>query len=289
MAERVRIGDRLVGDGEPCFVVAEIGINHNGDLDTARKLISAAVLAGCDAVKFQKRTVEVVYTPEELARPRENPFGETNGDLKRGLELGWDEYGAIDDFCRLNRIMWYASCWDEESVDFIARFDPPCFKIASACLSDDDLLRHHRLYGKPIILSTGMSTLEQIDHAVEILGTGDLILMHCTSTYPAKPEELNLKAIQTLKEHYGVPVGYSGHEVGLPTSLAASALGACMIERHITLDRAMWGSDQAASVEPHGLARLVREIRAIEAAMGDGVKRIFESELPVMRKLRRVG
>jgi len=288
MEKEVRIGKRLVGDGYPCFVVADIGINHNGDIDIARKLISAALLAGCDAVKFQKRTIEVVYTPEELAKPRESPFGTTNGDLKRGLEFGYEQYKAIDEYCRLHNILWYASCWDEASVDFIAQFNPPCFKISSACLTDDNLLRHHRRYGRPIILSTGMSTLEQIDHAIEILDTNDLILMHCTSTYPSKVEELNLKAILTLKERYDVPVGYSGHEVGLSTSVAASVLGACIIERHITLDRAMWGSDQAASVEPHGFARLVRDIHVIEAAMGDGVKRLYESEKPIMQKLRRV-
>ena len=289
MANKVRIGDRWVGDGEPCFIVAEIGINHNGDLDIARKLISAALLAGCDAVKFQKRTVDVVYTPEELARPRENPFGTTNGDLKRGLEFGYEQYKAIDQYCRLHNILWYASCWDEASVDFMEQFDPPCYKIASASLTDGNLLRHHRRYGRPIILSTGMSTLEQIDHAVEVLGTEDLILMHCTSTYPSKLEELNLRAIQALRERFDVPVGYSGHEVGLATSVAAATLSACMVERHITLDRAMWGSDQAASVEPQGFARLARDIHAIETAMGDGVKRLYESEIPVMQKLRRVG
>jgi N-acetylneuraminate synthase len=289
MAQKVKIGERLVGEGEPCFVVAEIGINHNGDLDLARKLISAAHLAGCDAVKFQKRTVEVVYTPEELARPRENPFGATNGDLKRGLEFGAREYRAIGQYCRLHNILWYTSCWDEASVDFIEKFDPPCYKIASASLTDDNLLRHHRRYGRPIILSTGMSTIEQIDHAVDVLGTKDLILMHCTSTYPSTLEELNLKAIQTFRERYDVPVGYSGHEVGLASSVATAALSACMVERHITLDRAMWGSDQAASVEPQGFARLVRDIHAVEAAMGDGIKRVYESEIPVMQKLRRVG
>jgi len=288
MVEKVKIGNRLVGDGEPCFVVAEIGINHNGDLGICRKLISAAALAGCDAVKFQKRTVDVVYTPEELAKPRENPFGTTNEDLKRGLEFGYEDYQAIDEYCQLNNIVWYASCWDEASVDFIGQFDRPCYKIASACLTDDDLLRYYRRFGRPIILSTGMSTLEQIDHAVEVLGTEDLILLHCTSTYPAKPEELNLKAIQTLKARYDLPAGYSGHEVGLATSVAASVLGACMIERHITLDRAMWGSDQAASVEPQGFSRLVRDVHVIESAMGDGVKRVYESEIPIMKKLRRV-
>jgi len=289
MADRVRIGERWVGEGEPCFVVAEIGINHNGDLEIARKLISAAMLAECDAVKFQKRTIEVEYTAEELARPRENPFGRTNGELKRALEFGFEEYEAIDDYCRQQRIMWYASCWDEGSVDFIEQFAPPCHKIASACLTNDNLLRHHRRTGRPLILSTGMSNLDQIDHAVDVIGTDDLILMHCTSTYPAKSEELNLRSIQTLRERYDVPVGYSGHEVGLATSCAATVLGACMVERHITLDRAMWGSDQAASVEAHGLARLVRDIRVIERALGDGEKRVYESEIPIMQKLRRVG
>lgn len=278
----------MVGDGEPCFIVAEIGINHNGDLDVARKLISAAHLAGCDAVKFQKRTVEVVYTAEELFKARENPFGPTNGDLKRGLEFGLKQYVAIDEFCRTLKIPWLASCWDEASVDFIAHFDPPCFKIASASLTDDNLLRYHRRLKKPIVLSTGMSTLEQIDHAVEVLGKEDLILMHTTSTYPAKTEELNLACIAQLKKRYDLPVGYSGHEVGLQTSLAAASLGACMIERHITLDRAMWGSDQAASVEPNGIARLVRDIHIVEKAMGDGVKRILDSEVPIIKKLRRV-
>jgi N-acetylneuraminate synthase len=288
MTNKVKIGSHLVGDGEPCFVVAEIGINHNGDMDIARKLISAAHLAGCDAVKFQKRTIEVVYTSEELAKPRDNPFGPTNGDLKRGLEFGREQYRAIGEYCRMLKILWYASCWDEASVDFIAQFDPPCFKIASASLTDDNLLKHHRRLKKLIILSTGMSTLEQIDHAVEVLGKEDLILMHTTSTYPAKTEELNLACIGQLKKRYALPVGYSGHEVGLQTSLAAVTLGACMIERHITLDRAMWGSDQAASVEPSGIARLVRDIHTVEKAMGDGVKCVLDSEVPIIKKLRRV-
>jgi N-acetylneuraminate synthase len=288
MATKVTIGNRLIGEGEPCFVIAELGINHNGDVDIARKLIAAAHLAGCDAVKFQKRTIDIVYTPEELAKPRENPFGPTNGDLKRGLEFGLKQYVAMDEYCQMHKIMWLASCWDEGAVDFIAQFDPPCFKIASASLTDDHLLRHHRRFKKPIILSTGMSTLEQIDHAVEVLDKEDLILMHTTSTYPAKIEELNLSCIRRMKERYDVPIGYSGHEVGLSTSLAAATLGACIIERHITLDRAMWGSDQAASVEPNGMARLVRDVHAIERGMGDGQKRVLEGEVPIIRKLRRV-
>lgn len=288
MSNAVRIGNRWVGQGHPCFVIAEIGINHNGDLDLARKLVSGAVLAGCHAVKFQKRTVEVVYTPEELAKPRENPFGPTNGDLKRGLEFGIQQYRAIDDYCRMLNILWFGSCWDEASVDFMELFNPPCFKIASASLTDDNLLRYHRQYKRPIILSTGMSTIEEIDHAVEVLDTNDLILMHCTSTYPCKPEELNLRMIETLQKRYPFPIGYSGHEVGLQTTVAAAGLGACMIERHITLDRAMWGSDQAASVETNGFARLVRDIATIESAMGDGVKRVYDSEVPILNKLRRV-
>lgn len=288
MTNPVKIGDRLVGDGQPCYVVAEIGINHNGDLALAKKLIDAASFTGCDAVKFQKRTIDVVYTPEELARPRENPFGTTNGDLKYGLEFGAEEYAEIERYCQDKGMMWYASAWDEASVDFLEQFDPPCYKIASASLTDDHLLRHHRQYGRPIILSTGMSSIEEIDHAVEVLGTDDLILLHCTSTYPSKVEELDLKVILTLKERYGVPVGYSGHEVGLAPSVAAATMGACMIERHITLDRAMWGSDQAASVEPQGFARMIKDIRAIETAMGDGVKRVWPSEVPIREKLRRV-
>lgn len=285
----VNIGGKLVGPGQPCYVTAEIGINHNGDLNLARRLISASVLAGCDAVKFQKRTIDVVYTAEELSRPRENPFGETNGDLKHGLEFDQSAYEEISEYCKTHEIDWFASCWDEASVDFIEAFDPPCYKIASASLTDDNLLRHHRQTGKPIVLSTGMSTLEQIDHAVEVLGTNDLVVLHATSTYPSKPEELNLHCIQTFMDRYQVPIGYSGHEVGLPTTSAARALGACFIERHISLDRSMWGSDQAASVEPIGFTRLVAQIRAIEAALGDGKKVVYDSEQPIIEKLRRVG
>jgi N-acetylneuraminate synthase len=289
MSHAVHIGKYTIGEGHPCFIVAEIGINHNGNVELAKKLIDTAALGGCDAVKFQKRTVEVVYTPEELAKPRENPFGPTNGDLKRGLEFGNEQYAEINRYCTAKDILWYSSCWDEASVDFMERFNPPCYKIASASLTDDALLRHHRRYGRPIILSTGMSTMEQVDHAVDVLGTTDLILLHCTSTYPSSVEELNLRGIQTLRERYDVPIGYSGHEVGLATSVAAAAMGACMIERHITLDRAMWGSDQAASIEPQGIWRLVKDVRAIERAMGNGKKCLWPSEVPVMNKLRRVG
>lgn len=285
----VRIGDKLVGDGKPCYVIAEIGINHNGEIDQAKRLISVAVGAGCDAVKFQKRTVDVVYSAEELAKPRESPFGTTNGDLKRGLEFGLEEFQEIDRYCREVKISWFASCWDEASVDIIAHFDVPCFKIASASLTDDNLLRHTQKTGKPTVLSTGMSSLEEIDHAVQVLGKNDIIILHSCSTYPAYYEELNLRVMQTLRDRYRVPVGYSGHETGLPSSVAAAVLGACMVERHITLDRSMWGSDHAASLEPNGIIRLVRDIRLIEKSMGDGVKRVLEREKPVIKKLRRVG
>ena len=284
----VTIGNRRIGGGEPCFVIAEIGINHNGSLEIARQLIDVAAAAGCDAVKFQKRTVDVVYSKEELDRPRESPFGETNRALKNGLELTEEDYREIDRYCRKKDIIWFASCWDEASVDFIDRFRPPCYKIASASLTDDDLLRYTRSKGKPVVLSTGMSTLEQIDHAVEVLGRDGLVILHCTSTYPSRPEELNLQAIRTLAGRYGCPVGYSGHEVGISTTVAAAVLGAAVVERHITLDRAMWGSDQAASMEPQGGERLVGYIRVIEKAMGDGDKVVYPSEIPISDKLRRV-
>ena len=289
MNNAVQIGSYLVGSGHPCFIVAEIEINHNGSLEIAKKLIDAAILTGCNAVKFQKRTLDVVYTAEELAKPRENPFGPTNGDLKRGLEFDQQAYEQIDQYCREKGILWFVSCWDEKSVDFMEQFNPPCYKIASASLTDDNLLRQHRRYDRPIILSTGMSSVEEIDHAVEVLGKENLVILHCTSTYPSQVEELNLSAIETLRQRYDVPIGYSGHEVGLAPSVGAAALGACMIERHITLDRAMWGSDQAASVEWQGFWRLVKDIRALEKALGDGVKRVYPSEIPVLTKLRRVG
>jgi N-acetylneuraminate synthase len=231
----------------------------------------------------------VVYTAEELAKPRENPFGLTNGDLKYGLEFEEEEYEEINAFCKSVKMLWFASPWDEASVDFLERFQVPVYKIASASLTDDRLLRHIRATGKPIILSTGMSTYAEIDHAVEVLGKDDLVLMHATSTYPANYNELNLRAIPTMAERYGVPIGYSGHETGIPTSVTAAALGACAVERHITMDRAMWGSDHAASLEPNGISRLVRDIRLWEQAKGDGIKRVYEREVPIIKKLRRVG
>jgi N-acetylneuraminate synthase len=286
----VQIGPRDVGPDLPTFFVAEIGINHNGDVALAKKLIAAAVSAGAEAVKFQKRTPELCVPPEQRDLLRETPWGLiTYADYRERLELDLSDYEEIDSFARNVGVPWFASCWDEDSVDFVEQFDPPCYKIASACLTDEALLEHTRAKGRPVILSTGMSSLDQIDRAVEILGRDDLVIMHTTSTYPSSPDELNLRVIPRLADRYRVPIGYSAHEVGLAPSLAAAVLGACVIERHITLDRALWGSDQAASVEPQGLARLVKDIRLYERARGDGEKRVYESELPAMVRLRRVG
>lgn len=285
----VDIAGRKVGDGQPTFVIAEIGINHNGDLDIAKRLIDVAVDAGCDAVKFQKRTPVLCVPAEQAGLPRETPWGTmTYLEYKERIEFGRDQYAAIDDHCRARGIMWFASPWDVPSVEFLEGFDTPVFKVASAGLTDDELLAAIRATGKPVIMSTGMSTLEEIDHAVETVGRERLILGQATSTYPCKPDELNLRAIGALRARYGVPVGYSGHETGLQTTVAAVALGAAFIERHITLDRAMWGTDHAASVEPGGLERLVRDVRIVEASLGDGRKVVYESEVPIKKKLRRV-
>lgn len=284
----VKIADKTVGDGFPCFIIAEIGINHNGSLLLAKKMIDIAVTTGCDAVKFQKRTVDVVYSKEELARERKSIFGNTNGDLKRGLEFGKEEYNEIDKYCKQKGIMWFASCWDEQSVDFMEQFDTPCYKIASASLTDDNLLKHTKSKGKPILLSTGMSTMEQIRHAVSVLGEDNLILYHCTSTYPTNADEANLRVIETLRKEFTCPIGYSGHERGVTPSVLAVALGANSVERHITVDRTNWGSDQAASLEMAGLYHLVRDVRQVPTLMGDGVKVVYKSELPIIEKLRRV-
>ena len=288
MKKNIKIGSYLVGDNEPCFIIAEIGINHNGDIETAKKLIDASVEAGAQAVKFQKRTVEVVYSTDELLKPRDSIFGKTNGDLKRGLEFGKKEYDIIDKYCKEKNILWTASCWDQDSLKFIMNYEPKFLKIASASLTDSSLLIEHKNTNLPIILSTGMSTMEQIEKAVNILERKNLILLHCTSSYPCKIEELNLKAINTLIEKFSLLVGYSGHEVGLATTVSAVALGSCVIERHITLDRAMWGSDQSASVEPIGFKKLVNNIRATEMALGDGIKIVYQAEKDIIKKLRRV-
>lgn len=288
MKREVKIGNILVGDNNPCFIIAEIGINHNGSLKDAKRLIDMAVSNGCNAVKFQKRTVDVVYSKEELERPRPNVFGETNGDLKRGLEFGLEEYKEIDEYCKQKHIMWFASCWDKGSVDFIDQFNPPCYKIASASLTDDELLKCTKSKGKPILLSTGMSTMEEIEHAIDILGEENTIIYHCTATYPANSDEINLNCIKTLKEKFSCPVGYSGHERGIAPSILAVAVGACSVERHITLDRTNWGSDQAASLETPGLFHMVRDIRQVPMLLSDGKKVVYEREIPIRKKLRRV-
>ncbi len=285
----VRIGNRQVGEGHPCFIVAEIGLNHNGSLDIAKQLIDVAVDAGCDAVKFQKRTPELCVPLEQRNIMRETPWGRmTYMEYRYRVEFGKDAYDQIDSYCKVKNILWFTSCWDEEGVDFMEQFAPPCYKIPSAALTDKQLLEHFRRQGRPIILSTGMSTMEQVRRAVEILGPENLIILQCTSTYPAADEELNLNVIKTLqKEFPHVPVGYSGHEVRLAPSVMAAVLGACMIERHITLNRVMWGSDQAASLEPKGLGLVVRDIRVWEKARGDGIKRVWPSEAPLIKRLRR--
>ncbi len=285
-----KIGDHLVGDNRPVFVIAEIGINHNGSLELAKKLIDGAVFAGCDAVKFQKRTPELCVPRSQWDVQRDTPWGRLSYiDYRRRMEFDAEQYAAIDRHCRERGILWFASCWDEPSVDFIEQFDPPAYKAASASLTDHGLLRRMRATGKPLILSTGMSEMDEIEAAVAAVGTAGLLLAHSTSSYPCPVEELNLRMIGTLKQRFPhVPVGYSGHEVGLAPTWAAVTMGACFVERHITLDRAMWGSDQTASVEVLGMHQLVRNIRDIERGLGDGVKRVYPSELGALQKLRRV-
>ncbi len=286
---KVKVGERFIGDGEPVYVIAEIGINHNGSLDIAKKLIDGAVFSGCDAVKFQKRTPELCVPKDQWNIERDTPWGRmTYIDYRHKVEFDQDDYNVIDKYCKEKGIHWFASPWDEEAVDFLEDFNPVVYKMASASLTDNALLEKVKSTGKPIMLSTGMSTLDQVKEAVQLTGTDNLLLAQSTSAYPCKLEELNLKVISAYKEMYpNVPIGYSGHETGLAPSLAAVALGATFIERHITLDRAMWGSDQAASVEIQGFSRLIGNIRDIEKSLGDGVKTVYESEKKSIEKLRR--
>lgn len=311
--KEINLGGRMVGENNPVFIIAEIGINHNGQVGIAKSLIDLAVETGCDAVKFQKRTIDVVYSPEEIAKPREFPTevaqnaldrgvlpaesaerlktdikNTTNGDLKYALEFSIDEYKEIYNYCKEKGILCFWSCWDEKSVDDVDQFDPPCYKIASASLTDEGLLKYTKSKGKPIILSTGLSTTEQVKKAVEILGEDNLAILHCVSTYPTADEDLNLKMIQTLKNEFpNVLIGYSGHDYGVAMSVCATVLGATIVERHITLDRTMWGSDQAASLEPKGLKMMVVDIRRVEKALGTGVKQVLEAEKLIAQKLRR--
>ena len=286
----VMIGSCQIGGGAPALVIAEIGLNHNGSVELAKQLIDVAADAGADAVKFQKRTPEIC-TPEHMRDvPRETPWGTmTYLEYRHRVEFGRDEYIEIGDHAVMRGLEWFASPWDVPSVEFLEGLGVVAHKVASASVTDLDLLAALRDTGKPIILSTGMSTMAEIDLAVETLGTSDLTILHATSTYPLEPTEANLRMIPVLRDRFpGVPIGYSGHERGLQISLAAVALGAVAVERHITLDRTMWGSDHAASLEPGGLATLVRDIRIIEAARGDGVKHVYASEEAPRAKLRRV-
>ncbi len=283
----------MLNKDKRCLIVAEIGINHNGDLRRAQKLIKSAHGVGADFVKFQKRTIDIVYTEEELSRPRESVFGSTNGDLKRGLEFGREEYDVIDSYCREIGIGWTASPWDVPSVEFLSQYNVPFIKIASACLTDKELLKAAANgCDGPVFVSTGMADLPLIKRAVQFIEEcgGDIgMIYHCNSTYPTKVENLNLRCIETLDKVFpGIDIGYSGHETGVYPSVMAAVLGACSVERHITLNRADWGSDQAASLEIEGFARMVRGIRAWEEARGDGVIRIYPEEIPIAEKLRRV-
>jgi YrbI family 3-deoxy-D-manno-octulosonate 8-phosphate phosphatase len=281
-----------IGPGEPCYIIAEIGINHNGSLEIAKQLIDEAVAAKANAVKFQKRTPEICVPKDQWDIMRDTPWGRiTYIDYKRKTEFGIAEYATIDQYCKKQGIDWFVSTWDVEAVDFMERFDTPLYKLASASLTDFPLIKRILLTGKPLMLSTGMSTNKEIEDAVHLVRSFDenypLLIAHSTSAYPCKPEELNLKMIQTLGAKYPhVPIGYSGHETGLATTVAAVSLGAAFVERHFTLDRAMWGSDHAASVEPQGFQRLVRDIRDVETATGDGIKKVYESELGPMKRLR---
>lgn len=284
----IKIKNKHIDHNSKTFFIAEIGINHNGSIDNAEKLIIECKNAGADAVKFQKRTVEKVYSQEELLKPRDSVFGKTNGDLKHGLEFKKSDYQKIDKICKDLDIIWFASCWDTESVDFMQEMNIPCYKIASASLTDKHLLEYTKKTNKPIILSTGMSTEQEIKKAVNLLGEDNLVLLHCTSSYPCKTNELNLSYIYKLKNIYNCPIGYSGHEVGLSTTLAAVAMGAKIVERHVTLDRSLWGSDQSASIEPVGLAKLIRDIKVFEEAYGDGEKRVYNTEKPILEKLRKI-
>jgi len=272
------------------FIIAEIGINHNGDLDIAKKLIDGAAQAGCDAVKFQKRTIDAVYSKKELDKPRESPWGTTNREQKNGLEFTKADYDEINKYCEEKGIQWSASAWDIESQIFLRQFDLSFNKVASAMLTDRELLETIASERKHTFISTGMSTLDQIHKAIVIFEEANCPyeLMHCNSTYPMPVEEANLNVIGTLQNLFGCKVGYSGHEAGIIVSVAAAALGATSIERHITLDRAMYGSDQSASLELVGLSKMVKYIRDVELSLGSGKKVVTDKEKEIAKKLRKV-
>ena len=289
MAKELKIGRHMIGAGHPVYIIAEIGINHNGDIKIAEQMIRAAKQAGVSAVKFQKRTPLLCVPPEERTKMRETPWGYiTYLEYREHVEFGEAEYSRINELCKELDIDWFASVWDEESIDFLEQFDPIAYKVPSASLTDTSLVDKLNATGRPIILSTGMSTMEQIRESVSHFDMDRLAITHATSAYPCDPKDLNLRMVETLTKEFDCPVGYSGHETGLIPSVVAVGLGAVIIERHFTLDRAMWGTDQSASVEPSGMARLVKYIRVTEQALGDGVKKVYDSELPSLKKLRRV-
>lgn len=289
MTKSVQVNGKSIGSTSPVYVIAEIGINHNGDIEIAKKLMDVAAQSGCDAVKFQKRTPEICVPEDQKSVLRETPWGTmTYFDYKKRIEFEDAEFKIIDTHAKKLNIDWFASPWDVPSVDFLERFDVPCHKIASACVTDNELLSAINQTKKTTILSTGMSSIDEIDKAVATLVDVPLAIAQSTSTYPCVASELNLRALISLAERYNVPTGYSGHEHGLQATIAAVAIGATFIERHITLDRSMWGTDHSASLEPAGLQRLVRDIRVVEEALGDGVKQVYPSEIPVRAKLRRV-
>ena len=285
----IQIGDHIIGDNYPIYIIAEIGNNHNGSLETAKELIDSAVSSDCDAVKFQKRTPHLCVPVQQQGVMKQTPWGTmTYLEYRDRVEFNEAEYREIDRYCKEKGIMWFASCWDEPSVDFLEQFSPVCHKICSAALTNDNLIQRLNATGRPLILSTGMSTMGEIRHAVSLLDQDRLLIAHCTSSYACRPEELNLNMIKTLRQEFNCPIGYSGHELGLVTTCAAVVIGASFVERHITLDRGMWGNDQRASLEPGDMRTLVRDIREIEKALGDGAKQVYESERAALLKLRKI-
>jgi len=284
-----QIGNNFVGLKHPVFIIAEIGINHNGSLETAKNLIDVASQSGADAVKIQKRDPDTCVPEDQKNIMRDTPWGRiTYLEYRKKVEFSPDEFDELEAYATAKKLMFCASPWDVPSAQFLIERDCKLLKVASACLTDDELLKVITASGRPVIASTGMSTIPEIDHAFNILKESPLAFCHTTSTYPCAVDELNLLVIPKLLERYRIPIGYSGHEIGLTTTLAAVALGAKIIERHITMDRTMWGSDQAASIEPHGFMKLVKDIRAVEKSLGDGVKKVYESEIGAMKKLRKI-
>jgi len=288
MPSEIMLGGQTISACSPVYIIAEIGINHNGDIAIAKKLIDIASQAGCNAVKFQKRTPELCVPESHHHLPKKTPWGTmTYMEYRRRMEFSYTEYEEINHYCHLNKINWFASCWDIPSVDFIDKFNPICFKVASACLTDDQLLHHLNSKQKPVILSTGMSTMDEIHHAVSILNNDMLLIAHTTSSYPCAVEELNLKMIQTIQNKFGCLTGYSGHEKGIALTAVPVTLGARFIERHITLDKHLWGSDQKASLTPDELKSMVEMIRFVEQSLGNGIKKVYSSEKPIKAKLRK--